>query len=355
MCHSNSLPVPRHRNNPCILLFVRRAGRLLLFRLALGEAPGHGEEALPQVQCRALVPPRLHALGLLLLEPAHCTFDILPGFHARNKHKHADNGRRPLPGDSLVLEHVRVQAGDVHSGEDGEEGDGDRPEQELILPDVREEGERPCVVRIDPEHTSSHGLEFPGRDQDQPGEFGKYGRTCTEHDIARLVVLAVAVLTQSVGTGTVDDEDKRHQAARALDGAIHQHVRDQFPGEDALPVVMRWTLHDIRRGFFTAEAKCGKRRREHVDPQNLERREREHTESRLILESQSTDEQDDLADVGGEQVQDESLDVVEHSTSFFDRIDDTRKIVVRQHNIGCRFRDVTTVETHCNTHVRELE
>jgi len=47
-----------------------------------------------------------------------------------------------------------------------------------------------------------------------------------------------------------------------------------------------------------------------------------------------------LCDVFGEEVKDELLDVVEHSASFFDSVDDRGEVVVGKDNVRGIFRDI---------------
>jgi len=167
-----------------------------------------------------------------------------------------------------VFEDVGVQAGDVDGWKDGKSANDDGPEQELVLPDVMEEWELASrVAGIEGEHASSNALELPSRNQNQPGEFGEDCSSGAEDDVAGVVVAFVAVFTEAVTAGTVDDEDKRHQATGTLDGAVDEHVSDELPGEDSFLVVMWRALHDVRRGFLTAKAKGREGGREHVNPQ----------------------------------------------------------------------------------------
>ncbi|KAG9796022.1 hypothetical protein KCU88_g367, partial [Aureobasidium melanogenum] len=94
-----------------------------------------------------------------------------------------------------MFEHTSVQAGDVDGGEHRGGANDDGPEQELVLPNIREKGERARIMRVDAEHAAPHGLEFPGGNQNQPSQLGKHGGAGTEHNVAAVAVFAVTVDT----------------------------------------------------------------------------------------------------------------------------------------------------------------
>ena len=69
------------------------------------------------------------------------------------------------------------------------------------------------------------------------------------------------------------------------------------------------------------------------NPDNLNRRERENTQPRLILKRKSNQQRPRLRNVLSQHVQHELLDVVENPAALLDGGDDGRKVVVREDNV----------------------
>ena len=230
-----------------------------------------------------------------------------------------------------MLEDLRVQPGDIHGGEHADGADGHGVKEETVFINVFEEREVAAAVgpfRIERKHAAAQVFEFPRADEDQPGEFGEDGGARAEHGIAAGTVVAVAVDAEVGVAGAVDDDDEGEEGAGAHDGAVDQHVDDDLGGEDAVFGAVGRPTHDVVAGFFAAQTEGREGGGEHVDPEDLERGQGEDGEAGFVLEPEADDEEDDFGDVGGEEVQDELLDVVEHAPAFFDRVDDAGEIVV---------------------------
>jgi hypothetical protein len=62
-----------------------------------------------------------------------------------------------------------------------------------------------------------------------------------------------------------------------------------------------------------------------------------------------------LCDVFGEEVKDKLLDVVEHSASFFDSVDDRGEVVVGKDNVRGIFRDIRAGLSHGDPDICALQ
>ena len=161
-----------------------------------------------------------------------------------------------------------VEAGDVDRRKNAQRANYHRPEQELVLPDVVEEGEAACAFGIKGEHGSREALAFPGEDENEPGQFGEDGSSRAEYNVTGGVVGPVAVVAEAVLTRAVYNEDEGHQCADAHDRAIDEHVGDDLPREDAFLGVVWWPLEDVRGCLLLSEAESREGRGEHVDPED---------------------------------------------------------------------------------------
>ena len=296
-------------------------------------------------------------------EPARVPFRGLPRLDAQHEDDQPAERQPPLPPDAPLLEHLGVQARDVHRRKHGDEADHDGPEEELVLPDVAEEGERAghegavlaaaVAERVEIKHAVAEVLELPGGDEDLPGELGEDGRAGAEDDVADVAAVAIAVDPEVplAVADAVDDDDEGEQRRRTHDQAVDQHVDDDLPREDALLRVVGRAVHHGRGGLLAAETEGGKRRGQHVDPENLQRRQREHGRVGPVLERESDDQEHDFADVRGEQVEDELLDVFEHASALLDGVDDTGEVVVRKYDVGGCLRNVGPAHTHGDTNI----
>lgn len=103
--------------------------------------------------------------------------------------------------------------------------------------------------------------------------------------------------------------------------------------QDSATRVVRRAAHDVRSGVLHTQAHRGRTRRNDDDPQHLHRTEREDGEPLLVFEGEPDHEHYGLADVPGEQVERERLDVVERAAALADGGDYGGEIVVGQHDV----------------------
>ncbi|GKT79636.1 LOW QUALITY PROTEIN: unnamed protein product [Colletotrichum tofieldiae] len=288
--------------------------------------------------------------NLVVVEEVEGALDELPGLDADDVEESEADDDAPLPGDANVLEEGGVEGGDVDDGEHRQGTDDDGPEEELVGVDVLEKGELALAVRVQAEHGAAQVLELPGGDKDDPGKLGEDGSTGAEDRSASLGEGLVAFVTQSSAVGTVDDNDKGSQGQGAHDDTVYNHIDDDLVGEDTALLVLGGLAHDIGGGLLTTQTEGGEGRGNHVDPENLEGRNGEYGEVGAVTESETAAKEDDLTDVGAEQVKNELLDVVKHATTLADGGNDGVELVVSQHNLGGRLGDVGT-GTHGDTDI----
>lgn len=157
----------------------------------------------------------------------------LPALGAGEEEDELDDHDGPLPGDALVLEHLVVDHGDVHGGEDGDEADHDGPEQEAVHPDVADPARQDGPARgPEVEEGPARVHHLPGQEQGEPGQAGKGGGSGAEHQLALGRVLGVTVVTEFSVAETVDDHDEGGQTASRHPETVHGHVQKKFGGED---------------------------------------------------------------------------------------------------------------------------
>lgn len=93
-------------------------------------------------------------LGLSAIED---TLGPLPCFNTTNEENGFDDDNSPLPSDAGVLENHMVDDWDVEGWEDSDKTSDDRPEEELVAPDiVCPLGEVLLTTRLHSEEGTSH-------------------------------------------------------------------------------------------------------------------------------------------------------------------------------------------------------
>ena len=120
-------------------------------------------------------------------------------------------------------------------------------------------------------------------------------------------------------------------------------------------MVVRGAAHDAGAGWLAAETEGGEGGCEHVDPEDLQRAEGEDGEAAVVLEAEADDQEHHFADVGGQEVQDELVDVVGHAAAFFDGGDYAGEVVVREDDVCGALCDVGSGEAHGYADVCGLE
>lgn len=107
--------------------------------------------------------------GHPLLE--HMALDSLPALNQRHEAHHAAEHKAPFPGQRHVSKNNLVDDRDVDDGKRRANTSDDRPEQEAVLEQGVENGERAGVFfGVHVEQTAGQVLCFPGHDAEQNGQ-----------------------------------------------------------------------------------------------------------------------------------------------------------------------------------------
>lgn len=189
-------------------------------------------------------------------------------------------------------------------------------------------------------------LQLKGVEKDLEDQGSEHGRTSSEHEVADGAGVVVASFTEVAISPAVNDDDEleeksgkgdklkknrthAQQASATHHESVGHGIDNNRPGEDTMLQVMRRSQHDRRLGGFQTETEGGRRRRQHVHPQDTERRQWEDGVLGVVDKGETEDEEQDFGDVGGEQVEDESLDVDEDPSSFLDSGTDRVEVTVK--------------------------
>lgn len=139
--------------------------RQLMRRLLLGvlavSANSRAEVALKDTRLEIDGAPSSTAVLDLLL-PKVYSLGPLPRLNADEEKEGSDEDNGPFPSDSLVSEDLVVDDRDVQDWEDGDKGEDDGEEEELVAPDI--DGplrEVLCRSWLHPEKRSAHVQHLP--------------------------------------------------------------------------------------------------------------------------------------------------------------------------------------------------
>lgn len=125
-------------------------------------------------------------------------------------------------------------------------------------------------------------------------------------------------------------------------------------------------------GIFKTEAEGEEGRGDEIGPEDFEGREGEDGDTIIVLEGETDEEEDDLGDVGDQEVEQELgllllvmafscrplarsgtylLNVIKQPSSLFNGGDDGSKVVVSQNHICRLFGNITAAQSHGDAHV----
>lgn len=155
----------------------------------------------------------------------------LPRLRQHHKHEDIDKDDSPLPADTSVLENDMVQLGNVQDREDSEEDAADRPEQELVAPQV---GSPRLETVGHVEQRAAEVNQTPGEEEEDPGHGREAGGAGAEGRLAALRVDVVAVGAEVPVVEAEDDDCERAEDAAGCDGAVDDHVCEEFGCKDAI-------------------------------------------------------------------------------------------------------------------------
>ncbi|KAI6773583.1 hypothetical protein HG531_000432 [Fusarium graminearum] len=285
-----------------------------------------------------------------VLEEMEVSLGHLPELDTSNKHDGEANGQSPLPGDACVLEELVVQDRDVDNREDRQTAKDDGPEEEAVGVDILENRESAVIIGVEAENGAAQTLELPGRDEDEPSEFGKCSGTSFENGDTSFGVSLVALLAQVSTVSAVDDNNECAHGASTHNDTVDNHINNDLVGKDTALLVLRRFAHDILSTLLTTKSEGREGGSSHVDPDDLQRRDGENGKATVIDKGKTTHQKDNFTDIGGKKMQDKLLDVVKHATTFTNSGDDRVKLVISEHDLGSRLGNIRT-RTHSNTDI----
>lgn len=202
--------------------------------------------------------------------------------------------------------HLAVDDRDVDDREGREQASQHGEEEEFVLPDGVDDGEGAGLLfGVHVEQAAGQVLRLQGHDREQDGEDAVRRAASAVRQITRLIEALVAVVTQIAIADTVGDDDVGHETEDAHESAVDELVDDELLGEDAGFEAVRRAGHDVRAGFFQAQADGEEGGRDQVGPQDFDGGEREDGALVAILEGEADEEEDDLRNVRDEQVEQE--------------------------------------------------
>lgn len=149
-------------------------------------------------------------------------------------------------------------------------------------------------------------LDFPGRDEEEQRD-GRVGRGAgTEHHVAGVVVALVTAGAEVAAAGTdVGDDGEGEEAESAHEEAVDEFVGYELLGEDTGFDVVWGAQHAVFLGLFETETDGEKGGRDEVGPEDLDGGEREDGVVVIVFEGEADEEEDDLGDVGDEEMHEE--------------------------------------------------
>jgi hypothetical protein len=280
----------------------------------------------------------------------------LPGLRAQEEQACRNEHDSPFPGNWCVLEDHRVQSRNINEREECDEAGENSPKEELVAPNIDSPlCEIAIRVGLHAEEGSTHINHFPCEEQCKPCQACECCSSGTKDQFARLAIGFVASGSQVPVAKAVDDQDEARKTQQCDPEAIHDHVDDEFHGEDAGLERHWWTLQNVGYGSLKSKTHVGKSRRRHDDPDDLYRCEWVYGESSAVFEHESDQESTCLCNIFRQDVEHKFLDVIENSATFFDGGKDRRKVVVRQDNIRSLLGDIGAGLSHGNANVGALE
>jgi hypothetical protein len=176
----------------------------------------------------------------------HATLDSFPAFNQRHEADHASKNQTPLPSQRHVSENDLVDDRDVDDGERGANTCNDGPEQEAILEQRVDDGERTGIFfRIHVEQATGQMFRFPCHDAEQDCQDAVRCGASTEGEVAGRIVAVVAVVPKVAVASAVDYYHEANEAQRAHASAVNEFVDNQLFGEDSGAKAVRRPGHDV--------------------------------------------------------------------------------------------------------------
>lgn len=232
--------------------------------------------------------------------------DGLPYFNNGSVNHHSGEDNAPFPSNGIVLKHDPIDNRQVDNRKGNDKPSRNSAKQKLVLPDgTKHRGKARVLFGMHIEQRASKVLSLPRSNQQQKGQRSKRRSARAEGNTTNVVKVLVAPRPQPAGTGhaAVGDAGEGSKTQAAHGGAVDELVDDELAGEDADGEIVGRALHDVGLGVFDAEAEGQEGRGDEVGPEDLERGEREDGDTVWVFEGEADEEEEDLGDVGDEEVE----------------------------------------------------
>ncbi|CAF3572987.1 unnamed protein product [Fusarium graminearum] len=336
---------------------LARSTSVDLFRVVANAGlAGVGSEVLAESALLEVHILPVGALGLGGLVTEVDTLGKLPCLDTTKEQSGSDKDNGPLPSNTLVLKDGVTDDGNVLDREESDNTEDNGPEEELVAPDVVHPlGKVELGLGLHAEERSSLVNHLPGKEEREPGKTGKSGSTGLEDGLTAVAVSVVAVLTELTIAKGVHAEDEGAETKSGDPDTIDGHVNDKLERENTSLERDGRSLHNTSDGALETETHVGKTRGGHNNPHDLDGGNREDGETGSVLKDKTDKQNDSLSNVGGEDVENELLDVVKDTATFLNGSDNGSKVVITENNIGGVLGDIGTGLTHGNTNIGTAE
>ena len=182
------------------------------------------------------------------------TLTPFPGLNTSKKEDCLDEHNGPFPADPSMLEDHVVDDRDIEDGENGDKSSHNRPEQELIAPDiVYPLGEVLLRLGLHAEERAAHVDHLPGEEKGKPSEADKGSGAGAEDGVTHVAVCIIAADTKVAVTKAEEDDGEGGKAEGGHPETIDYHVDHDFHREDAGFKRLWRALHDVWSGNFNTE------------------------------------------------------------------------------------------------------
>lgn len=237
----------------------------------------------------------------------HPSLDHLPRLNRTDVNNNSTKRHTPLPRDTPMLKHLLVDNRQIHNRKHEYQTRHNREEQEPVTPECREDtqGFRHIEVRvgIHVEKTSREVFDFPRRNEQQQRNSRIRRGPGPEDNTTRLIKPFITPTSQITPTRThICHNRKTKQAQRPHEEAVDEFIRDEFLGEDTGLHIMRGPQHAVFLALFETETDGEEGGGDEVYPENFDGGEGKDGVGIAVFEGEAYEEEDDLGDVGDEEV-----------------------------------------------------
>ena len=258
-----------------------------------------------------------------------------------HKHNHGNRHNSPLPGKVAMDEDVGGDGLDVQNDDEGDESEDNGSRQPVV------------IEPLDEEDRGTLGTDVVGMDHETHVENREGSGTGGPDNVAVGSRVAVAVVT-AVSEAVVDaigNEHEGHKGAGSKEQAVEEGIGDKLLGEEAVTVGAN--VENGLLGLVKGETSSWGRAGEHVKPEDFDGGQNEDGTT-LVLDGESKDQNDDLGDVSGQQMDNELTDGLSNTTALSDGLDDGGEVIVGDDDVGNTLGNIRT-GSHGATNIGDLD